>query len=281
MNYFFHFPRRPDKEAEIFFYGMPTFRCGWTFDLKFNNLPSKCMMKYQNEDIFFAYITGKVEEHWENPRLSYVSHPWFHFLSAKHGSCGLKVEDIYLSGLLKGNWFKMELQNSQKNEQLLHFISHSNVYSSVSARVSFDIKMVSTIGNYYYEMMDDAWMKDIWTAATRQNLTDVEIFVGTVKVMEAHRVILSARSPVMSTSLRKTRSIGKSTFIFGTQLDVEMVKNFFKFLYTGLLESSASNKQLLELATQYKVETLKNICQLANGAPLDVEEFTDSLLQLA
>ena len=175
----------------------------------------------------------------------------------------------------------MELQNSQKNEQLLHFISHSNVYSSVSARVSFDIKMVSTIGNYYYEMMDDAWMKDIWTAATRQNLTDVEIFVGTVKVMEAHRVILSARSPVMSTSLRKTRSTGKSTFTFGTQLDVEMVKNFFKFLYTGLLESSASNKQLLELATQYEVETLKNICQLANGAPLDVEEFTDSLLQLA
>jgi hypothetical protein len=173
----------------------------------------------------------------------------------------------------------MELQNSQKNEELLHFISHSNVFSSSSALVSFDIKMVSTIGNYYYEMMDDAWMKDIWTAAISQKFTDVEIFVGTVKVMEAHRVVLSARSPVMDASLRKTRSTGKSTFTFGAEYDVELVKNFFKFLYTGLLESSASNKQFLELATQFKVETLKNICQLANGAPLDVEEFTDCLLQ--
>jgi speckle-type POZ protein len=129
--------------------------------------------------------------------------------------------------------------------------------------------------------MDDDWMKHFWKAATKQKFTDVEIFVGPVKVMEAHRIILSARSPVMDASLRKTRSTGKSTFTFGAELNVKMVKNFFKFLYTGLLESSASNKQLLELATQYKVETLKNICQLANGAPLDVEEFTNSMLQLA
>jgi hypothetical protein len=281
--YIIYFPHRPDKETEIYFdRTTPTFRCDWTFDLRENNNSSTChLMKYQNEDIFFGYITGKAMWHTHCPNF-YIPYPWFHFLGAKHRSCGLKVEDIYLSDIVpKRNWTKMELQNSQKNEQLLHFMSHSNVYSSSSARVSFDIKMVSTIGNYYYEMMDDAWMKDIWTAATSQKFTDVEIFVGTVKVMEAHRVILSARSPVMSASLRKIRRSGKSTFTFGAQLDVEMVKNFFKFLYTGLLESSASNKQLLELATQYKVETLKNICQLANGAPLDVEEFTDSLLQLA
>ena len=86
-------------------------------------MSSKCMMKYQNEDIFFGYITGKVEFDTRYSKVC-VRHPWFHFLCAKHRSCGLKVEDIYLSGLLKGNWFKMELQNSQKNEQLLHFISH-------------------------------------------------------------------------------------------------------------------------------------------------------------
>jgi hypothetical protein len=238
------------------------------------------MMKYQNEDIFFAYITGKVEEHGENLRLSYVSHPWFHFLSAKHGSCGLKVEDIYLSGLLKGNWFKMKLKNFQKNEHLLHFISHSNVYSSVSAQVSFDVKVVSSIGNYYYEMMDGAWMTDFWIAATNQKYTDVVIHVGAVKLMDCHRVILSARSPVLNTWFNsKNNNLG--IVKFDAKFDGDIVKNFLKFLYTGSLDSSPKNKQLLELASQYEVETLKNICQLATDHVRDVEEFTNSLLQLA
>ena len=237
------------------------------------------MLQYQNEDIFFAYITGKVE-YAPYPRL-YVRHPWFHFLCAKHRCCGLKVENTYFkSDSLRCNWFKMELKNFPKDEQLLHFILHSSVYSTESARVSFDIKVVSTIGNYYYEMMDDSWMDDFWTAATDQDFTDVEIFVGTVKVMEAHRVILSARSPVMNEAFNKISDTGKSVLTFDVKFNDDIVKNFLKFLYTGSLESSASNKQLLELATQYKVETLKNVCQLADHVP-DVEKFTNSVLQLA
>jgi hypothetical protein len=214
-----------------------------------------------------------------------VPKPVIHLLCPKLSSFGLKVEDIYLGDRLKNgrNWYKMESKNLLKNVELQRFTAQPSPtisYLKSDFVIYFDIKIISTIGNYYYEMMDDAWMKDIWTAAISQKFTDVEIFVGTVKVMEAHRVILSARSPVLNASLRKINNTGKSTVTFGAEFDVETVKNFLKFLYSGSLDSSASHKQLLELATTYKVETLKSMCQLANGAPLDVEDLTSCLLQI-
>ena len=179
----------------------------------------------------------------------------------------------------------MESKDSQKNAELLHFTAQPKCDRRTNFQL--DIKMVSTIGNYYYEMMDKDWMNDFWTAATEQKLTDVEIFVGTVKLMEAHRVILSARSPVMNETINKISDIGKSVCTFDAEFDVDSVKHFLKFLYTGSLETSGisnSNKnhqQLFKLATTYEVlETLKNICQFADVAEPNVEELTNSLLGL-
>jgi hypothetical protein len=118
-------------------------------------------------------------------------------------------------------------------------------------------------------------------------LTDVEIFVGTAEVMEVHRVILCARSPVLNESLNKISNTGnKSIVTFEAEFDVEIVKSFLNFLYTGSLKTTDGAKQLSKLATIYQVETLKNVCQpfqLFNANPMDgmnVEELTDYLLQL-
>ncbi len=238
-------------------------------------------MKYQNEDIFLADFTGQCELNGNGTVL--VRKPVIHLLCPKLSSFGLKVEDIYLGDRPIRKWYKMESKNLLKNVELQRFTAQPSPtisYLKSDFVIYFDIKIISTIDNYYYEMMDDAWMKDFWTAATNQKFTDVEIFVGTVKLMEAHRVILSARSPVLNASLRKINNTGKSTVTFGAEFDVDMVKIFLKFLYSGSLDSSASHKQLLELATTYKVETLKSMCQLANGAPLDVEDLTSCLLQI-
>ncbi len=236
-------------------------------------------MQYQNKDIFFAYITvPTIFKH-----NSYV----INFACAKHRSFGLKVEDIYCGLKGKNQWFKMEpkkLKNS--TDLLLSFGVQLEFFFPHQMEFNFDIKVVSTISNYYYEMMDDKWLNDLWTAARNKKLTDVEIFVGTVKVMEAHRVILSARSPILNESLNKiSNTAEKSIVTFGEEFEV--VESFLKFLYTGRLklrstlhEPSAEVKQLSKLATTYEVETLKNMCQLLNVNPTDVEELTNYLLQL-
>jgi hypothetical protein len=212
--------------------------------------------------------------------------PAIHFSCAKHRKFGLKVEDIYCSHLQKYNqWIKVEdnrlIKNRDKNRELLHFTVQLklDIIDRVIYHSIFDIKTVSTIGNYNYEMMDDAWPTDFWMAAVNKKLTDVEIFVGTVKLMEAHRVILSARSPVLNASLNKISNANKSIVTFGAEFDVDTVKHFLNFLYTGSLKTSARSKQLSKLATMYGVETLKNMCQQINHVP-DVEELTNCLIQL-
>jgi hypothetical protein len=244
-------------------------------------------MRYQNEDIFVASITRSKSQQYGS---AIFTKPLIHFTCDKNHSFGLKVEDIYCSLGTNKPWFKMESKKlQQSNEELLirftvQLEQEIRWNTNCTYQLNFDIKTVCTIGNYYYEMMDEHWWKDLWLAATDQKLTDVDIFVGTVKVMEAHRIILSARSPVLNIVLNKASNATKSIVTFGVEFDVDTVKLFLEFLYTGSLENSASKdtdyKQLLELATMYEVETLKNCCQVASAVPPDVEDLTSSLLEL-
>jgi hypothetical protein len=242
-------------------------------------------MQYQNEDICVAYYIGDGGEYEfaDVGERRYVKQPVIHLSCVNHRNFGLTVEDIYCEFDGDNDWLKLESKYFQKNAELLHVAaeSPSNFYVDPFVIVNFEIKTVSTIGNYNYEMMDDKWLTDLWLAATDQNLTDVEIFIGTVKVMEAHRVILCARSPVLNSSLNNiSNTAGKSIVTFGEEFDVEVVKNFLNFLYTGSLKSSAKVRQLSKLATMYEVETLKNVCLYANRPPKDVEDLTNSLLEL-
>ncbi|XP_046458912.1 uncharacterized protein LOC124205512 [Daphnia pulex] len=275
----------PEEETEIFFdRTKPTFRCPWLLK-KYENGQSKCVMQYQNENIFSAYYTEEKEI--ASQLNDDISKPVIHFTCVKHRTFGLQVEDIYCGMKESGSrgynrWLKMEPKHHQKNAEVLHFATQAlSGFSkeNLQFRVYFHIKTTSMIGNYNYEMMDDKWTTDLWLAATNQKLTDVEIIVGTVKVMEAHRVILSARSPVLNIVLKKNSNTEKSIVIFKAEFDVEVVKNFLNFLYTGSLKTTGGGQQLSKLAKICQVETLKNVCQLINRVP-DIEELSDSLIQV-
>jgi hypothetical protein len=96
--------------------------------------------------------------------------------------------------------------------------------------------------------------------------------------MEAHRVILSARSPVLNSSLISNTE--KSIVTFGAEFDVYTVKYFLNFLYTGRLKVCPKVMQMSQLAAMYEVETLKNICQPLSASPPDAEQVTNYLLEL-
>jgi hypothetical protein len=72
-------------------------------------------MEYQDEELFFAYITGDYVE-------NHIFQPEIHLVCAKHRRFGLKVVDIYCSLKGQDQWFKMEAKKSKENAELLqHF----------------------------------------------------------------------------------------------------------------------------------------------------------------
>jgi speckle-type POZ protein len=232
-------------------------------------------MEYQKEQLFFAYITaGHFGEH-------RITKAVIHVTCAKHKRFGLKIEDVYCSLQEPNQWYKMEPKTSENSELLQHFTVQFETLEFSYQRnfeIIFDIKTVCTIENYHYELMDENWCKDLWAAAINKKLTDVEIFVGTFKLMEAHRVILCARSPVLNSSLISNAE--KSIVTFGVEFDKDVLHYFLKFLYTGRLKVCPKVMQMSQLAAMYEVETLKNICQLLIASPPDAEQVTNYLLEL-
>jgi hypothetical protein len=164
---------------------------------------------------------------------------------------------------------------------MLFFVAKADINFEKLGQQSivFDIKMLSTIPNYCYEMTDKSWGIQLWEAAYLHAwFTDVSMFIGPKKIMEAHQVILSARSSVLCTLLDNLKQEGKATIIFPKTYDQFVVENFLYFLYTGSSKISFKNKQLLQLAVDYKMETLIKACQLVIVNPPDVDEVTDFLL---
>ena len=179
-------------------------------------------------------------------------------------------------GLPSASWIRMKLDQQDKDVSI--YSAKLDTAVSNGNCITFRVKIASTIENYCFDMTDATWSTDLWA---RKQFTDVDVMVGPNK-LQAHRVVLSARSPVLKIFLSKKSDTGKTTTlkIGADEVDFSVVEHFIKFLYTGTLSTSANNKQLLALAEIYQVETLKKICQLAVRESSNVEDITTSLLAL-
>ncbi|EFX74432.1 hypothetical protein DAPPUDRAFT_324421 [Daphnia pulex] len=136
----------PEKDTEISFDRMSTFRCVLSlikgFDKSVIGSP-KCIMEYQDEELFFAYITGDYVE-------NHIIQPVIHLVCAKHRRFGLKVVDIYCSLKGQDQWFKMEAKKSKENAELLqHFTVKWNLDFQCSMKrpiqFDFDIKVAARL----------------------------------------------------------------------------------------------------------------------------------------
>ena len=170
--------------------------------------------------------------------------------------------------------FELNLISKKKDMRLFTAKVDTNVNYSTGELFVFRIKIISTIQNNGFHVVDATYSTgDLWCEL---DFTDVDLLVGQEK-FEAHRVVLSARSPIFETLLSNISNTGRPTLTIRADVEFTIMEEFLKYLYNGSLEISANNKQLLALAEMYQVETLKEICQLA-VREVDVEDITDHLL---
>ena len=254
----------PDRDTHVTYNKLEsTLRVIWIFEGR-KSAEKPLAIDYQNENLFSLHLKERM----------------VHFICVNTR----KFVDKVLYSTNYTNWFKMNPKNTKqkwKKSEMLFFVAKADINFEKLCQQSiiFDIKMLSTIPNYCYEMMDTSWGIQLWEAAYLHAwFTDVTIFIGPKKIMEAHQVILSARSPEMCTLLDNLKQEGKASIVFPKTYDQLVVENFLYFLYTGSSKISFKNKQLLQLAVDYKMETLIKACQLVIVNPPDVDEVTDFLM---
>ena len=248
-----------------------TFECCWPF-YGVEARSMNALAKYENEKTFFVQILGDNDG-------NHIKTPLIRFFHLKPRNCGFKIAEIAMAGLDKSlwpydKWIRMKPDQQENDLRMFVAKQDRSVQHNSNSSTKFRVKIVSTTLSYCF--FDATWSTDLWS---EKQFTDVDILVGENK-LQAHRVVLSARSPVLKILLSKISLKGRSTLTIGAdKVDFSVVEHFLKYLYMGTLEISANNKQLLALAEMYQVETLKEFCQLAVRVS-DAKDITTSFLAI-
>jgi len=110
-----------------------------------------------------------------------------------------------------------------------------------------------------------------------EDLSDV-VFVCGGKEIKAHRNILAARSPVFMAMFTHEMAEKKSGRVTITDFTPEEMRDFLHFIYNGKLDSMDNAVKLLDLADQYQVETLKEMCEIHLLGTITYETMIENLI---
>jgi len=145
--------------------------------------------------------------------------------------------------------------------------------------ITFNAKLESTVANFTNVPVDVTWSEQLWSASTNRKLTNVELLVGE-ESFGSHRSLLSARSPVFAAMFASGMKEAETGRVRIEDVDPTTFQHFLKFLYTGMLETSAMNKELFTVADKYGVETLMELCRPATQPADTNDDILKSFISL-
>lgn len=120
--------------------------------------------------------------------------------------------------------------------------------------------MIQNFGN----LLDSEWCSDV-------------ILKTSDHEFRAHRLILSARSPVFSAMFRHNMMENNTGEVDVSDCSTSGLKVFLQYLYTGISDtmSPANVVDLYYIADKYQVDDLKNDCVQYMKMSLSVDNFCD------
>ena len=144
----------------------------------------------------------------------------------------------------------------------LFTFNERHFYSQFPSEVTFYVRFAEFFSSYNYIFRDTRFADDLWESALAKKMTDVELFVESI-TFTAHRVVLSARSPVFYTKFNSSFEEAKTGKVHIEGVNADTFAQFLRFLYTGLLgdDQRPNKEELYVLADKYDVKTLMEICR--------------------
>lgn len=160
---------------------------------------------------------------------------------------------------------QMKARGSELDHLQLFVIEYDSYWQELEQErvtFTFSVHVVETLSNYRYQLSDVLLAEQLWFAAQNKQWTDVEFAVKS-HIFSAHRTILAARSPILFVLVNSTKPGSRIKINHSNPIAFEI---FLCFIYTGVFnvhKKRSINEEVLRLADQYDLTTLKTICELA------------------
>ena len=185
------------------------------------------------------------------------------------------------------------IQMTRTSDKKYHLTCSLEISTEEATSIVFHVKLVVNLKNYSSQLEDVKWTAQLWEESVeKRSMTDVDFVFPKekeempvaqeekMKIEEslfAHRFIFSARSPVFAAMFSTDMIESKTGRVEIHDASAHLFKHFLKFIYTGQLDISARNFELLALADKYEIETLRELCLVATQQ-VDIPEIIVSSL---
>jgi len=154
--------------------------------------------------------------------------------------------------------------------------SAGNAKGALAGVVHYDLQFAKNHAEF---------VQDIGSLLGSEAWSDVDILVGADRArLPAHKVILASRSKVFSAMLQAPMKEATTGEIVLDDLELPLVQELLRFLYTGSLEfreeqSSMGALSLLKVAHRFEVESIVEHCIPIIVSDLAVETAADILIE--
>lgn len=263
--------------AKLEKFPLMTLEYEWKFNKECHGSPFILSKKlvYQNNELFRVGVKKPTSA----PSIPFYlesSHPVLFFLTTGLKKIGLKVTTVAV--ISQNEEFEQEkdnydmkeidLQTSENEENEAGVIQLFTVplkgkfeYSRSSSEYTFFFKIYLTgiVDNYRVHLMDGLLSQQLWSSVmNHHDDSDFKLIAEGGKCFPVHKWLLAARSPVFETLF----SVEFTGLSYTLNCNEDQMNQLIKFIYTGELEGLVG-PELMQLAIEYKIKTLENLCQFA------------------
>ncbi|XP_057321496.1 speckle-type POZ protein B-like [Microplitis mediator] len=161
----------------------------------------------------------------------------------------------------------LEIPNKSMRQKL--YSKYGEKYDLYKTTITCEIFWKSNKENPPHSNLFDK-MKNFYNS---QDFSDVTLVVGEVKI-PAHKVILSAHSPVFSRMLQSEMRESKENIINIKEVDAEIILEMLHYFYTGETKASHDSEtalKMLEVADMYQTTELRDICKFTLVSKMSVD----------
>ena len=187
------------------------------------------------------------------------------FIASNLHKIGLKVESVSYSqsrqrfGLTFPGENKQTMDLKFGTKKLQFFTASPMQLGSSCPTFLFTVYLTGLIENNQIHRMDGLLSKQL-LSSTQDTGADFNLIAENGNSFPIHKWMLAARSTVFEALFSDDKNIRQVIM----DCNVDVMNQFIKFIYPGKLNGPADSLELMQLATQFEIKTLEDLCRSAS-----------------